>query len=639
MFQIKKRDGLARIGIIKTNHGHFTTPTLLPVINPNDMLISPSEMRDIFGTEMIITNSYVIYQTRREEALEKGVHGLLRYDGSVMTDSGSFQSYIYGNVEVSQNEILDFQRKIGSDFFTMLDVFSSPDAPLTQTEMDVEETIKRARDASEKYPDGLVLTVQGGKEMELRKRCAEAYKELKCSIIGIGGVVPIMERYEYPTIVDVVISVKMNISPAKPVHLFGNGHPMFFSVGVLLGCDIFDSAAYIKYAKDERMMFLDGTRHLEDLKYFPCACPVCSKNNPMDVIGMDETDKIKLLSMHNLYVSYGELRFIKESIHEGRMWEHTSKICVGHPRLRDALKEIVKYSDYIEKFTHTSKNFAMRYIVPEDIMRPEMHHYYRKLMEYTPQHKTCICMIVNNTYDAVKDEKVRKIIDEGCADFIMISPWGPVPAEFAQMYPSGQCEFPHSLEKDVEEYIARITNAFLKKYDNVIYMDDKIHEKINKCDKDAWEISMLRRVADYQFGMGAGDALISGDIELIKSKNTDRVRNVLRNKKHILSVKNDGKLSLKIRGAEILLKNMEYPHMRIVISDDAVPFVSEGRNVFVSTIVECDREIRPGDEVLIVDKDDQLVAVARAILSGREMKEFEKGMAAKVTEGRKCLKR
>ena len=41
-----------------------------------------------------------------------------------MTDSGTFQSYVYGDVEVGVEEIVEFQRSIGVDIATMLDVFS-----------------------------------------------------------------------------------------------------------------------------------------------------------------------------------------------------------------------------------------------------------------------------------------------------------------------------------------------------------------------------------------------------------------------------------------------------------------------------------------------------------------------------------
>ncbi|MCD6237211.1 MAG: tRNA-guanine transglycosylase, partial [Thermoplasmata archaeon] len=127
-FEIKDRDAVGRIGILKTAHGKITTPALLPVINPNKTLIEPKEMKRLFGAEIVITNSYIIYNNKnlREKALSDGVHLLIDFDGAIMTDSGTFQSYVYNDIDVDPFEIVDFQRDIGSDIGTILDVFTTP---------------------------------------------------------------------------------------------------------------------------------------------------------------------------------------------------------------------------------------------------------------------------------------------------------------------------------------------------------------------------------------------------------------------------------------------------------------------------------------------------------------------------------
>ena len=69
-FEIKSRGAAGRICKFSTKHGTVTTPALLPVINPKKMIITPSEMKKLFGTEMVITNSYIIKKDKilREEA-------------------------------------------------------------------------------------------------------------------------------------------------------------------------------------------------------------------------------------------------------------------------------------------------------------------------------------------------------------------------------------------------------------------------------------------------------------------------------------------------------------------------------------------------------------------------------------------
>ena len=101
-FEIIARDGQARLGKLHTKHGIVQTPCLLPVINPNIRTIEPREMWDKYGIQALITNSYVIWKHEKLKsvALSDGVHSLLDYPGMIMTDSGTFQSYVYGDVEV-----------------------------------------------------------------------------------------------------------------------------------------------------------------------------------------------------------------------------------------------------------------------------------------------------------------------------------------------------------------------------------------------------------------------------------------------------------------------------------------------------------------------------------------------------------
>ena len=128
-FEILQKDGSARIGRLHTNHGMLNTPMLLPVVNPNIRTIEPSEMWEKYRVDGLITNSYVIWKhdDLSESALENGVHELINFPGVIVTDSGTFQSYVYGDVEVGVEEIINFQRDIGVDIGTMLDVFGRPE--------------------------------------------------------------------------------------------------------------------------------------------------------------------------------------------------------------------------------------------------------------------------------------------------------------------------------------------------------------------------------------------------------------------------------------------------------------------------------------------------------------------------------
>ena len=107
MFEIIKRDGMARMGRFEVHGKVVETPALLPVVNPKINTVPPRELYERFGFKALITNSYIIKNSPElnEKALELGLHGLLDYPGVIMTDSGTFQSHMYGEVDLTNEEI------------------------------------------------------------------------------------------------------------------------------------------------------------------------------------------------------------------------------------------------------------------------------------------------------------------------------------------------------------------------------------------------------------------------------------------------------------------------------------------------------------------------------------------------------
>ena len=64
-------------------------------------------------------------------------------------------------------------------------------------------------------------------------------------------------------------------------------------------------------------------------------------------------------------------------------------------------------------------------------------------------------------------------------------------------------------------------------------------------------------------------------------------------------------------------------------------FNKEGKNVFAPFVLDADEEIRPGDDVLIVNKDDELAGVGKALLNKEEMLAFRSGIAVRTKTGDK----
>ena len=85
-FEIRVKDGLARLGRFTTKHGTVKTPLLMPVVHPGKSVIKPQELVDQYGFQMVITNSYIIrsHDRFRDVAVEKGVHELLNFKGPII---------------------------------------------------------------------------------------------------------------------------------------------------------------------------------------------------------------------------------------------------------------------------------------------------------------------------------------------------------------------------------------------------------------------------------------------------------------------------------------------------------------------------------------------------------------------------
>jgi 7-cyano-7-deazaguanine tRNA-ribosyltransferase len=202
------------------------------------------------------------------------------------------------------------------------------------------------------------------------------------------------------------------------------------------------------------------------------------------------------------------------------------------------------------------------------------------------------------------------------------------------MYPLAQSIFPDEIDQETREKAKQVTDRFFKNK-KVIRWDECNTVKEEKALKQNVDLDIRRicAVVDMQFGRGASKALLDGEITIIKSKRTGKIRNIICDGSHVISMRaNDGLFTLKLEGGRRLHRSLKYPLLRVVINNDAVPFVKEGKSVFVKFVKDCDPDLRPLDECIIVNEDDTLLAVGRTLLNWDEMRTFRYGIAVKTRE-------
>lgn len=640
MFEILRRDGMARIGRFTTNSGKsMETPALFPVINPKINTVPARELYDTFGFKSLITNSYIIKNNPelKEKAQSMGLHEMLDFPGIIMTDSGTFQSHMYGEVELTNEEIIEFQKSIGTDIGTVLDIFTEPYWTKEQTAKSIETTLERTEQACAMKGDMMINGVaQGSIYTDLREECARRMASMDIDVHPVGGIVPLMEQYRYAELVDVIMSSKKGLNPNRPVHAFGAGHPMVLALLALMGCDFFDSASYAKFARDERMMFVDGTFRLQDMESLDCNCPACRGHDLAGLRKMEKKAKTKLIAEHNLYQITQELALVRRYIREGRLWELAEIRCRAHPALLEALRKLRDYQDLMEHYDPISREGAIFYTGSETRNRPVFKRYIDRLStRYIPFSDKAALFedTASKPYSRPYAEEFAKARKAGYTP-VVVTAFGPVPAELDEVYPLAQSLFPRILDMETETESEKLMYQMLSQlgFKSAIESSQIPDDGNEEYDAD---LIRAKAVARYQFGIEAADALFRGEIELVKSKKTGKIRNVISDGEHVLSMRaGDGLYTLRMEGAKRIVASVPAPHMRVVVADDSIPFVSEGRNAFAQFVLDCDPEIRLMEEVIVTDKNDNPIATGRAFLIPFEIKQMKKGMAVKVRSGK-----
>lgn len=147
------------------------------------------------------------------------------------------------------------------------------------------------------------------------------------------------------------------------------------------------------------------------------------------------------------------------------------------------------------------------------------------------------------------------------------------------------------------------------------------------------ELRRIRVVANYQFGRHASRAFPK-TLLITRSPNTHRIRHIFQNGKLLATYRpKDGLLALSIAGGEALLRIFKPPRLRVQVVPGVEEFITKGGNVFCKHVQKVDPELRPAEEVLVVDDKDRLLAVGRSFFNAEELLSFKNGVGVKVRHG------
>lgn len=483
MFEVRHSDLAARIGRLQTLHGVVETPAFVPVVHPVRQTVSTKFLKKM-GFDLVITNAYITLRHFGDEARRRGIHDIINYDGAVMTDSGGYQVLEYGSVEVEPAMMAQFENDIKSDIPIPLDRPTGYGLEHEKAKVCVAITLKNALESLRVIDNTgaiWVAPVQGAEHFDLVEYSARELDTMGFEMMALGSPVELMEAYEFAMLARMIVSAK-RVIPAKPIHLFGAGHPLTIPLAIALGCDTFDSASYMLYAKDSRYMTTNGTVRLDELAYLSCQCPVCSSHTVHELQRMEMDERIVEIAKHNLHILKAEVEAVKQAIMDGRLWEYVMQKARAHPKLMEAA-QIFKDVEMLEEGTPLFKEKAIFFYDPIDQHRPEAKRFRKTVATFQSSKKKKKLIIcpedeIHPLYSTTTYKNIVKKFPD--AQICSYSPFlGIIPAEISDIFPASHNLITRSSHR-LEDYPTFIESlkSFAGKFEKIVVLapDDFIKQ-------------------------------------------------------------------------------------------------------------------------------------------------------------------
>ncbi len=215
-----------------------------------------------------------------------------------------------------------------------------------------------------------------------------------------------------------------------------------------------------------------------------------------------------------------------------------------------------------------------------------------------------------------------------------VSPvFGIIPYEIEDVYPLRQHIYPEIPDEAQLAMMERGVKRYSEGFDEV-FIDDKLSyleiegEEVRGFDVERSTEVKILALGDYQFGSGAGKVMFKGCRG--KYARNGRLRHIYDGDTLVATVRaSDGIIVPAFEGAKRLL-NLPPPRNRVVVEDDEVcDYIKAGKSVFAKFITDCDPEIVPGCEVVVVNGADELIGWGRTLLDARELLAFKVGVGVK----------
>lgn len=367
MYELLKKEGRARRGILHTVHGDIQTPVFMNVGTCAAIKggVNTVELKEI-GCQVELSNTYHLHIRPGDKLIHNlgGIRKFMAWDGPVLTDSGGFQVFSLSSLRRIKEEGVYFASHVDGK-----KIFMGPEESM-QIQSNLASTIAMAFDecienpAEYKYVkdscdrtyrwlirckeemkrlNSLPETInknqllfginQGSTYEDLRVEHMKQIASLDLDGYAIGGLAVGEEAEEMYRIID---AVEPHMPTNKPRYLMGVGTPVNILEAVHLGVDFFDCVMPSRNARHGNLFTWHGKinltneKYAEDMRPFDegCNCPACrtySRAYVRHLIKAKEAVGMHLAVTHNLYFYNELMQKIRDALDGGYFEEFYQK--------------------------------------------------------------------------------------------------------------------------------------------------------------------------------------------------------------------------------------------------------------------------------------------------------------------------
>jgi len=310
--------------------------------------VEPDELLAM-GYGLLLNNAYHLYLRPGHEVIAEmgGLHTFMAWPSAILTDSGgfqvfslaklrkvsddgvTFQSHVDGSLHhITPERAIAIQEALGADIIMAFDECIGLPASGELVSEAVRRTgqwARRCLDAKRRNDQALFGIVQGGLDLELRKRAADDLVALGFDGYAIGG----LAVGEDPASRNRTLEATVPRLPAdKPRYVMGVGLPNDLVEGVARGVDLFDCVVPTRHGRTGWLFTSFGRVLIRNAKYArderpidpSCACSVCRRYSRAylhHLFLVGEMLGARLCTLHNLHFYADLMERIRQAIASG----------------------------------------------------------------------------------------------------------------------------------------------------------------------------------------------------------------------------------------------------------------------------------------------------------------------------------